>query len=276
MAKDTFANDMLAYAAIDAYQRSRTEQAARDAVGFVEPRFWERSIDPIRHALERFAERAAPPALDWAYLHWALRGLAVAEGRISNVPPPWSRLADSARLYLVIGRFMCLPLQPHRHRARVFQATTAVVEYADVGWQQALDLGCVRLSPPPPRPPDDHAYAATSAALTRQAAGFTAPDPPRRGRLPLTRARRSARAAWRAERDEHRADVERRRRAWLDYQLAGLDRAQPYNRQQRELLPTYQSTWQAVYQQTRTSGPGVPVASGPPPTARPAWWRGPA
>ena len=34
--------------------------------------------------------------------------------------------------------------------------------------------------------------------------------------------------------------------------------------------------WEAVYQQTRTSGPGVPVASGPAPAARSAWWRGPA
>lgn len=41
-------------------------------------------------------------------------------------------------------------------------------------------------------------------------------------------------------------------------------------------MPAYQSTWQAVYQQTRTSGPGIPVAGGLVPTGRPAWWRGPA
>lgn len=72
----------------EAEQSARAKRAAWAAVGFVEFDFWERSVDPTRHALERFAERAAPPAFDWPYLGWALRDLAVAEGWISEHPPP--------------------------------------------------------------------------------------------------------------------------------------------------------------------------------------------
>jgi len=258
---DEFFDDMFAIELAEAYQSGGAERVARDATGrFVEFGFWERSIDPTRHALERFAERAAPPAVDDAYLRWALRDLAVAEGWISDTPPAWSRLAHTARLYLVIGRFLCLPLQPNLNRWRtgVFEPTTTVAEYTDVGWEQALELGCVRLPPPPPppRPPDDHAYTAARTALHRQAATFTEPDPPRPRGLPLTPARSQALAAWRDQRDKHRADVERRRSIWLNYHLAELDRNQAHGRDhlahwERDLVPNYQRAWQDAYAQAR-------------------------
>lgn len=254
---DDLLDDIAIPAAIDAYESSCAGRVARNATGcFVELGFWEKSIRPTRHALERFAERAAPPATDDSYLRWALRDLAIAEGRISDAPPAWSRLAHSARLYLVIGRFLCLPLKPHRWQAGAFEPTTAVIEYTDVGWKEALELGCVRLPPPPPRPPDDQAYAAGRGALHRQAAAFTEPDPPRPRGLPLTPARRQARAAWRDQRDKHRADLERRRADWLNYHLAELARNHTHARDrlarwQRELVPSYHRAWQTAYAQAR-------------------------
>jgi hypothetical protein len=157
---------------------------------------------------------AEPPALDWPYLRWALRDLAIAEGWLTEHPPGWARLRDSAPLYVVIAHFFCLPLQNHRARHGCWEPTTVVNEHEQATWAQALELGRVRLPPPPPQPPRRAAGRPAGAGARRRR-----PARPAGGHAPTghpvpsgTAADTTARwRAWRTERDLHRRQLERER-----------------------------------------------------------------
>jgi hypothetical protein len=110
-------------------------------MNWIEPDFWDWRVEPTRHALERFSERLLPPG-DYAdaYVRWALRDLAIAEGWLAERPPGWSRLDHDAPLYAVVGRLLCMPLRPTPDGGR-WQPTTVVTEREPDSWTQALHQG---------------------------------------------------------------------------------------------------------------------------------------
>ncbi len=241
---------------------------------FVEAEFWDLRVYPTQHSLQRFLDRALPiGTYTWDYVRAALRDLAVAEGFLVDYPPRWTRLAHSAPLYVVVGRFVCLPLMPHHRLAACWEPTTVVTEHEDLDWWAALDQGRVRLPPLPFQLPGSspEQLQAARAAVYQQARQVVPdpPPPPRPRGLPLSPARWRALRAWWIERDLRRAQAKAQRDTYVQGQLAAVERLQQDQQQalahwHAELWPNYQRTFAAVYQQARAGGPPVPPGRAPP------------
>lgn len=184
------------------------------------------------HALERFAERAQPPAVDEAYLRAALRDLVWCEGRIVRQRPHWSRSDRPAALYLQINDFLLLVLENDQRRPGRYTCVTIVNGMRDKTWRLALDRHWVFLPPPPPRPVvvSDGEIARIQADVTvaSRKAIPAVPRPPMPGGLPVTP---SWWRGWRKRAQEIRRQseaVRAARDAWTQEQM------EPYLARQRQ------------------------------------------
>jgi hypothetical protein len=210
----------------------------------IDAAWYDAAVRHSTHAIERFVERAQPPAgFQAADL---LRDLAVAQGCLVAERPRWAGSRRTADAYLQIAEFLLLLLERDRLRPGGFTCVTVLNGAEWKTWQVAYDRGWVAVAPPAPRPavwtPQQLGEIRARAWRDAQASVADEREPEIRGRW-LSSARKQARAA----RAAFRADQRRRVEATFARTMGTV--GQQHARQREALARWEHIDWPAYRQQ---------------------------